>query len=57
MFLTWCDRRNTKAIIWPAFVEAVDNTDDGILVRYECICGDHLQVLTGARAQTPGILA
>ncbi len=50
MFHARCDRLSREVLIWPAFVEGIENTDRGIIVWYECVCGQPAKLLTGARS-------
>jgi hypothetical protein len=36
-------------LIWYSSIIAVDNTAEGILLTYQCACGEVAQMLTGAR--------
>lgn len=50
MFHVRCNRLDSEVLIWPAFVEGIENTDRGIIVRYECVCGRPAELLTGAKS-------
>ena len=50
MFHVWCDRLGKEVMIWPSFIDGIDNTDHGIVVRYQCLCGKTAEMLTGSRA-------
>jgi hypothetical protein len=50
VFHVRCDVLGKEVMIWPAFVEAIENTDQGIIVRYECVCGRAGELLTGAQS-------
>jgi hypothetical protein len=48
MFRAWCDRLLRDVLIWPSSIENISNTDRGILLTYQCVCGNHGHLLTGA---------
>jgi hypothetical protein len=50
MFLAHCDHLDREVIIWTSSLEGIENTENGIVVRYLCACGRHAEMLTGARS-------
>lgn len=50
MFLAHCDRLDREVIIWASSLDGIENTENGIVVRYRCACGRPAEMLTGARA-------
>jgi hypothetical protein len=48
MFRAWCDTWETDILVWPSNIENIANTDQGILLSYQCACGSHGQMLSGA---------
>jgi len=49
MFLAHCDHLDREVIIWTSSLDGIENTENGILVRYQCACGRPAEMLTGAR--------
>jgi hypothetical protein len=47
---TDCDRRQ---LVFPSQVDTIDNTDQGIVVRFHCWCGAEQTTVTGRRAGRP----
>jgi hypothetical protein len=47
-----CDRLGRDVIIWTSNIDGIQNTDHGVLVRYECLCGQRGELLTGAGSPT-----
>jgi hypothetical protein len=43
-----CDSLGRDVIIWTSSIDGIQNTELGILVSYECICGQRGEMLTGA---------
>ncbi|HEX9644570.1 MAG TPA: hypothetical protein VGC11_11325 [Acidimicrobiia bacterium] len=39
MFDVFCPTHGARVLIFPTSVDAVENTDQGILVHYHCTCG------------------
>jgi hypothetical protein len=50
VFLARCDRLGRDALIWASDLLGIGNSDEGIFVRYRCICGDTAELLTGSRS-------
>lgn len=50
MFLARCDNLGRDALIWVSDVDSILNTDLGMIVRYECVCGEMAEMLTGSRS-------
>lgn len=50
MFLARCEKLGRDALIWASDLLGIVNSDEGILVRYRCICGDTAELLTGSRS-------
>jgi hypothetical protein len=48
MFLAHCDQLDREVIIWTSSLDGIENTENGILVRYHCACGRPAEMLTGA---------
>lgn len=48
MFLAQCDKLGRDALIWPSDLLGIHNDEDGMLVRYRCICGETAELLTGS---------
>jgi len=51
VFLARCDRLGRDALIWPSDLESILNTDQGMLVRYRCVCGEAAEMLTGSASE------
>lgn len=39
MFDTYCPTHGSRVLIWPSGIDAIENTDGGIMVHYHCTCG------------------
>jgi hypothetical protein len=50
VFLARCDRLGRDALIWASDLLGIVNSDEGLFVRYRCICGDTAELLTGSRS-------
>ena len=50
MMAIHCERLDREVMIWTGQVAGIDNTEHGIVVTYQCACGEMGQVLTGAGA-------
>jgi hypothetical protein len=50
VFLARCEKQGRDALIWASDLVGIVNSDDGIFVRYRCICGDTAELLTGSRS-------
>jgi hypothetical protein len=50
VFLARCDRLGRDALIWASDLLGISNTEDGMLVRYRCVCGEAAELLTGSRS-------
>ncbi len=48
MFLAECERLGREVIIWTSSIDGIQNTENGILVHYQCACGASAEMLTGA---------
>ncbi|MDP9144765.1 MAG: hypothetical protein M3N43_08740 [Actinomycetota bacterium] len=48
MLLAQCDNLGRQALIWASDLDAIENTDDGIVLRYRCVCGEMAEMLTGS---------
>ncbi|MGH8913917.1 MAG: hypothetical protein ACRDZM_05295 [Acidimicrobiia bacterium] len=48
MFLAQCDNLGRQALIWASDLQGIVNTDQGIAIRYRCVCGEMAEMLTGA---------
>lgn len=51
MFLARCENLGRDTLIWVSDVQAVINTDRGIVVRYRCACGEMAEMLTGSGSE------
>jgi len=47
VFLAQCDNLGRQALIWASDLQSIENTDDGIVLRYRCLCGEMAEMLTG----------
>jgi hypothetical protein len=52
MFVAHCPRHGSRVLLGYSDVERVENTDDGILVHYQCFCGARWAERTGRRRGT-----
>lgn len=43
-----CAHLDGEVLIWPNAITGIDNTEQGLLVSYQCACGEPGQVLTGS---------
>jgi hypothetical protein len=50
VFLTRCEKLGRSALIWASDLLGIVNSEDGMLVRYRCVCGETAELLTGSRA-------
>jgi len=48
MFRAWCNKWERDVLVWPSHIEGMANTDRGIVLNYQCVCGNHGQMQTGA---------
>jgi hypothetical protein len=48
VFLAQCDNLGVQALIWASDLQTIENTDDGIVLRYRCACGQIAEMLTGS---------
>lgn len=46
MFLARCDKLGRDALIWPSDLEGIVNTEQGMILRYRCVCGEKAEMLT-----------
>ncbi|MGH8873262.1 MAG: hypothetical protein ACRDWS_14970 [Acidimicrobiia bacterium] len=51
MFLARCENLGRDALIWVSDVDSIINTDQGMIVRYKCICGEMAEMLTGTGSE------
>jgi hypothetical protein len=47
VFLAQCEILGRNALIWASDLESILNTDQGMVVRYRCVCGEKAEMLTG----------
>lgn len=52
MFETYCPVHQSNVLIFPSSIDALVNTERGIVVRYHCTCGFEGAFVTGKRAST-----
>ena len=50
MFAHTCSVCECRQLVFPSQIEAVHNTDHGIIVRFTCWCGAQQSMLTGRDA-------
>jgi hypothetical protein len=50
VFLARCENLGRDALIWASDLVGIDNTDEGIVVRYRCVCGEPAELLIGSRS-------
>jgi hypothetical protein len=50
MFAHTCTVCQCRQLVFPSQIEALDNTDHGIVVSFTCWCGAEQSVLTGRSA-------
>jgi hypothetical protein len=51
MLAVHCARLDREVLIWTNAITGIDNTDHGVVVSYQCACGEAGQLLTGTRAK------
>jgi hypothetical protein len=39
MFAVWCPRHESRVLLFPASILALETTSRGIRIRYRCTCG------------------
>jgi hypothetical protein len=50
MLLARCGILGREVLIWASDLEGIINTDDGMVVRYRCACGELAETLAGPHA-------
>ena len=50
MFAHTCSVCECRQLVFPSQIEAVHNTDHGIIVSFTCCCGSEKSMLTGRDA-------
>jgi hypothetical protein len=50
VFLGRCEKLGRDALIWASDLLGIVNSDDGMVVRYRCVCGETAELLTGSRS-------
>jgi hypothetical protein len=50
VFLARCESLGRDTLIWASDLIGIVNTDEGIVVRYRCVCGETAELLTGSRS-------
>lgn len=53
MFTHTCTACQSRQLIFPSQISALDNTDHGIEVSFTCWCGAAQSLLTGRAASAP----
>jgi hypothetical protein len=53
MFVHTCSVCESRQLVFPSQIEALDNTDHGIIVSFTCWCGAEQSLLTGRYATEP----
>ena len=48
MFLARCEKLGRDALIWASDLLGIVNSEEGMLVRYRCVCGETAELLTGS---------
>jgi hypothetical protein len=48
VFKTQCDVLGCDALIWASDIHSIVNTEQGMIVRYRCVCGEPAEMLTGS---------
>lgn len=48
MFRAQCDNLGCDALIWASDLESIINTEQGMIVRYRCVCGETAEMLIGS---------
>ena len=48
MFLAQCDNLGRQTLIWASDVHSIENTSEGIVLRYRCGCGELAEMVTGS---------
>lgn len=48
MFVAQCDHLGREVLIWTSDLHSIDNTEQGIVLRYRCACGGMAEMLTGS---------
>jgi hypothetical protein len=51
MFVVHCGGHGSSVLLWPANIEAIDNTASGPVVRWRCFCGARGTWSPGRRRQ------
>lgn len=49
MFSVHCAQHGAKVLLTDRHIEALENTDDGILIRWVCYCGERGSFTSGRR--------
>jgi hypothetical protein len=52
MLRAHCSSIGGETLIWPSDLRWLQNTVDGIIVRYRCTCGEIAEMLTGGASET-----
>ena len=48
VFLAQCDKLARQTLIWASDLQSIENTDQGIVLRYRCGCGELAEMVTGS---------
>jgi hypothetical protein len=48
VFLARCEKLGRDALIWASDLLGIVNSEEGMLVRYRCVCGETAELLTGS---------
>jgi hypothetical protein len=51
VFTVYCESCAAQTLIWPSQVDAIGNSDDGIVVRFHCSAGHRGVLVTGRTAE------
>jgi hypothetical protein len=52
MFDIYCPRHQSRVLLGPRAVEALENTDDGVVIHWRCRCGETGTEVHGPRSAT-----
>src|SRR6266567_7936591 len=45
MFAVWCERHETRVLLWPACITALERSNDDLAVHWRCPCGEEGRLL------------
>jgi hypothetical protein len=52
MFDIHCPRHQSAVLLGPRAVEALENTDDGVVMHWRCRCGETGTLVLGRRSES-----